>query len=187
MATLKSLVDETSNIKNELKACHTNLKNNLIAKGVECSDNDKLSSLIDKVTTLKYVKYVAGDTTQLYKNETTYVACVYDKANHVASGTKLCSYISSNDMKSVRLKAYTENYGSYYGMKFVVKIVRSGSVIATHSFDIGGRDNQKNILNISKDITDIKINDSIDFYVTYNNENLANLVKNIELTCDLLM
>ena len=42
MATLKSLVDETTNIKNELKECHSNLKNNLIEKGVECSDMDKM-------------------------------------------------------------------------------------------------------------------------------------------------
>ena len=49
MATLKSLVDETTNIKNELKECHTNLKNNLIEKGVECSDTDKMLSLIGKV------------------------------------------------------------------------------------------------------------------------------------------
>lgn len=49
MATLKNLVDETTNIKDELKTCHTNLKNNLITKGVECSDADKLSSLVNKV------------------------------------------------------------------------------------------------------------------------------------------
>ena len=49
MATLKSLVDETGNIKDELKTCHINLKNNLIAKGVECSDSDKMLSLINKV------------------------------------------------------------------------------------------------------------------------------------------
>ena len=52
MATLKSLVDETSNIKNELIECHTNLKNNLIAKGVECSKDDKLFSLINKTAEL---------------------------------------------------------------------------------------------------------------------------------------
>ena len=49
MATLKNLVDETTNIKNELVECHSNLKNNLIEKGVECSNTDKMSSLIDKV------------------------------------------------------------------------------------------------------------------------------------------
>ena len=52
MATLKSLVDETTNIKNELVECYTNLKNNLIKKGVECSDSDKMSSLINKVDEL---------------------------------------------------------------------------------------------------------------------------------------
>ena len=49
MSTLKQLVDETTNIKNELKTCHTNLKSNLIEKGVECSDTDKLLSLVGKV------------------------------------------------------------------------------------------------------------------------------------------
>ena len=49
MATLKSLVDETTNIKDELVECYTNLKNNLIKKGVECSDSDKMPNLIDKV------------------------------------------------------------------------------------------------------------------------------------------
>ena len=49
MATLKSLVDETTNIKNEIKTCHANLKNNLIEKGVECSDTDKMLILINKV------------------------------------------------------------------------------------------------------------------------------------------
>ena len=49
MATLKQLVDETTNIKNELRTCHANLKNNLIDKGVECRDTDKLLSLVCKV------------------------------------------------------------------------------------------------------------------------------------------
>ena len=67
MATLKSLVDETTNIKNELKICHSNLKNNLIEKGVKCSATDKMSNLIDKVSLLdNYVPnplylYKSGD------------------------------------------------------------------------------------------------------------------------------
>ena len=68
MATLKSLVDETSNIKNELVECRTNLKNNLIAKGVECSDTDKMSSLIDKVGNLKSVSINLGDKSVLYSD-----------------------------------------------------------------------------------------------------------------------
>ena len=60
MATLKGLVDETTNIKNEIKTCHINLKNNLIEKGVECSNNDKLSSLVDKISNIELGKKCAS-------------------------------------------------------------------------------------------------------------------------------
>ena len=66
MATLKILVDETTNIKNELVICHSNLKNNLIKKGVECSDTDKMSSLIDKIDGIVVGdNVVAGETIKL--------------------------------------------------------------------------------------------------------------------------
>ena len=76
MATLKQLVNETTNIKDELKTCHTNLKNSLIAKGVECSDTDKMSSLIDKVKNIKTLSFNVGETTTLYNNtETEMIKC----------------------------------------------------------------------------------------------------------------
>lgn len=53
MATLKNLVDETTNIKNELVVCHTNLKNNLLLKGVEVANQDKISTLINKVNNVE--------------------------------------------------------------------------------------------------------------------------------------
>ncbi|MBP3931641.1 MAG: hypothetical protein J6D47_19005 [Peptostreptococcaceae bacterium] len=53
MATLKNLVDETTNIKNEIITCHSNLKGNLTNLGVECSSTDKLSDLIDKTNEIK--------------------------------------------------------------------------------------------------------------------------------------
>ena len=62
MATLSSLVAETTNIKNELITCHTNLKNNLIKKGVECSDTDKLLSLVGKVGKIEQgKKWASGE------------------------------------------------------------------------------------------------------------------------------
>lgn len=62
MSTLKQLVDETTNIKNELRTCHTNLKNNLIDKGVECSDTDKLLSLANKVGEIELgKKWASGE------------------------------------------------------------------------------------------------------------------------------
>ena len=60
MSTLKQLVDETTNIKNELITCHANLKNNLIEKSIECSSTDKLLSLVNKVGEIRTVKYASG-------------------------------------------------------------------------------------------------------------------------------
>ena len=62
MSTLKQLVDETSNIKNELKTCHANLKSNLIDKGVECSNTDKLLRLANKVGEIELgKKWASGE------------------------------------------------------------------------------------------------------------------------------
>ena len=52
MATLKSLVDETTNIKNEIVECHSNLSSILTSKNVEVTEEDKLSNLIGKVDLL---------------------------------------------------------------------------------------------------------------------------------------
>ena len=56
MPTLKSLVDETSNIKNELVNCYDNLKTNLIAKDVEVLPTDKILNLINKVGNMELGK-----------------------------------------------------------------------------------------------------------------------------------
>ena len=52
MTTLKSLVDEIINIKNEIVECHANLKNILIEKEVATSDTDKLTDLIEKTNNI---------------------------------------------------------------------------------------------------------------------------------------
>lgn len=56
MSTLKQLVDETTNIKNELKICHTDLKDNLIEKGINALSSDKLAILVEKVKELPYIE-----------------------------------------------------------------------------------------------------------------------------------
>ena len=61
MTTLKTLVDETTNIKNELKSCHSNLSTALTEKGVICETNDKMQSLIDKISNIELgVKFSSG-------------------------------------------------------------------------------------------------------------------------------
>lgn len=63
MATLSQLVTETTTIKNNLVSCHTNLKNNLTKKGVQCSSTDKLLSLANKVGEIETgKKWVSGST-----------------------------------------------------------------------------------------------------------------------------
>lgn len=57
MATLEELVNEVTTIKNELKTCHTNLKNNLVSKGITVSSTDKMSSLINKVANIEKEKH----------------------------------------------------------------------------------------------------------------------------------
>lgn len=52
MATLSSLVAETTTIKNNLTNCHTNLKNILKEKGVSVSSSDKMTDLIKKVKSI---------------------------------------------------------------------------------------------------------------------------------------
>lgn len=53
MATLKQLVDETTDIKKDITTCYANLKNNLIDKGVEVKDSDKMIDLVDDVKNLE--------------------------------------------------------------------------------------------------------------------------------------
>ena len=54
MHSFKQLVDEIANIKDGLMTCYTNLKNNLIDKGIDILKTDKISDLVDK--TRKLVK-----------------------------------------------------------------------------------------------------------------------------------
>ena len=73
MSTLKNLVDETTNIKNELVTCHANLKNNLIEKGVEVLPSDKMSTLISKVSNILGIKgIIAGISTLEFEDEAEY-------------------------------------------------------------------------------------------------------------------
>ena len=62
MATLKNLVDEVGNIKNELVTCSNTLKNKLTDKDVSFNRTDKLLSLINKVGDIKTGKRYATGT-----------------------------------------------------------------------------------------------------------------------------
>ena len=62
MPTLKSLVDETTNIKNEIVNCYDNLKNNLTNKKVDLIGDEKILELVDKIEDIASItNIVAGN------------------------------------------------------------------------------------------------------------------------------
>lgn len=62
MSTLKELVNETTNIKDELKLCYSNLSNALTEKGIEVSSEYKMSTLIGNINNIDSVRFGYGDT-----------------------------------------------------------------------------------------------------------------------------
>ena len=140
MATLKSLVDETSNIKNELVECHTNLKNNLISKGVECSDNDKISSLINKVGDIEKIPtVVVGEDIVLAK-----IGCGSGSTKltlvNGTNGTSESLITKCNFEGSVKFKGYIQGTtsSSYKGYIDIVHL-RGSNTISTKTFDVTGK------------------------------------------------
>ena len=153
MATLKSLVDETTNIKNELVECHTNLKNTLIEKGVECSDTDKMLSLVNKAGNIETVsKVVASDN----------ILCNFLATGNTSTGKLsiekehfkcICTFEGS-----VRFSTNAINSGSGSGGYFIVRHLRGEEVLyATDKQKVSST-----AIEYTYDIDNIKANDVID-------------------------
>lgn len=156
MATLKNLVDETTNIKNELVTCHSNLKNNLTAKGVECSDTDKISSLIDKVEDVVVLpNIIPGNSNQMY----------YEDVKITTSHTSYLEVHQINPFKfdgNYRLCTYHRRTGGASGYQYLYfEIERNSSVIYTSKVFA---QNLTSDLESIVDITDIKKGDIVKFY-----------------------
>lgn len=128
MTTLKNLVDETTNIKNELVECHSNLKNNLIEKGVECSDTNKMSSLIDKIANIELGKkwasgnlgtYFYSNNNSLWKSVTvemnlsfipSMIFIFIDYSNSMTKAAFIISNIYANSDKQYTTTSYSHFY-----------------------------------------------------------------------------
>ena len=124
MTTLKNLVDETTNIKNELVECYTNLKNNLNAKGVDVFDSDKMSSLVDKVGDIETsVKVVISD--NILCNFLATVGSSTGKLNFEQEHFKcICTFEGS-----VRFSTKAINAGLGSGAYFIVRHLRGEEVL----------------------------------------------------------
>ena len=103
---LSQVNSQVNNIKNEINAIKNVLKNNLIEKGVECSDTDRTSNLVDKINGIKVgKKAIAGDSIELvnmkhYNNGTLQLA----SANIVGNFNFFNSAVSG----SIRISTYLQ-------------------------------------------------------------------------------
>ena len=155
MATLKSLVDETTNIKNELVSCHSNLKNNLIKKGVKCSSTDKMPSLIDKIAGIVVVdNVIAGESIQLF--------------NYTSSGS---IHINKNDVfkltssvnGSVKIKINYVCSGAGSPAYLSIDLTRNEDIVSSKSFTVN---KYGSYINIEYDLSEIQLNDVINIYAS---------------------
>ena len=152
MATLKSLVDETTNIKNELKTCHSNLKNNLIAKDVECSDGDKISSLIDKVNKIKSYKIIDGDNCEVFSSSEVYYSRDYAQKNATIFTNNI------TDFSACKLSFSMQGSSAYY-MKCTISHKRGNEVIQEKNYQTSGTTAG------TLELTDFKVGDIINLFL----------------------
>ena len=160
MTTLKTLVDETTNIKNELVECHTNLKNNLSAKGVEVSSSDKMSNLVDKVkfadTTLNLGETYCTETTELNYTKQVYNGAVREYVlqekvltfnGSVRAKLKVkCTNTTHHSNCSIRMVLQDKNGVDKHEEVFSAKVATS---------------NSSNYVTLVKDFTNIKFKDKL--------------------------
>lgn len=176
MATLKNLVDETTNIKNELVICHSNLKNNLIEKGVECSDTDKISNLIDKVNAINIPKATFGETCIAFKDCDTQVA-ITSNSYILASSFR---YASLNGGYRVSVFSMAKNSSFGGNIKFEHK--RGKDVLFSKEIYNSSTSHVK----CTVDIDNVEIGDEICLYGLAKNTSAPFYLKDFVVNFDLL-
>ena len=135
-----SLVSELNNIADELVECHANLKNNLIAKGVECSEDDKMSSLIDKVEDIKTFEYASYYEKILYEDSTSFSSTsnkeilAHEYTFGIDCGAKATVYGWTANTTSFGY-IYIKHYRGNTLIKEVSLIIKSNRAALTYSTD----------------------------------------------------
>lgn len=106
-ASLNQINSKVSNIKDEISTIKNVLKTNLATKGVETSDNDKISNLINKVKNIELGrKWNSGSAVSASSTKT---------FNFLNSGSKSLYYITINNLNFSPkiIIAYGNQSGSY--------------------------------------------------------------------------
>ena len=158
MATLKSLVDETGNIKNEIKTCHTNLKNNLSTKGVNISSSDKLRDLVDKIENISTTKNVVASDNVFY-------SCGTPFSCSISGGKRLC-ILQYPTFFQGSIRCSTKCSGYSIKTTIEIEIIRDGALVSAKSFIVSADSN--NYVEKSIDLKGIQNNDIIMIYASNN-------------------
>ena len=175
MTALKNLVDETTNIKNELVSCHSNLKNNLIKKGVKCSSTDKMPSLIDKIAGIVVVdNVIAGESIQLFN---------YTSSGSIRINKNDVFKLTSSVNGSVKIKINYVCSGSGSSTYLSIDLTRNEDIISSKSFTVN---KNGSYINIEYDLSEIQLNDVINIYASGGSSVISSSNGGIVVSCDKL-
>lgn len=164
MATLNQLVTQTTDIKNTLISCHTNLKNNLEENGIVCSDTDKMPTLIEKVKNLQSVNIkVASSLPSSAKEGDIVILCNYTYSKIIVS-SKEPALVNNQIWLAITESAECDI--NFNNVNFVSRVVNS-------KIKINGALEK---LNVYKYINSsfVHINSDLDIYIcpTYYNQDI---------------
>lgn len=154
-STLSQVTLKVSDLKNEINNKRMTFKNNLIEKGISCSDDDKLSNLINKIPLLRVLSSypIAGDNYTLYSQGS--------NNTNSTSFTEYGRYQHSSENGTVRVNV-TFNSSSSQTSYVRIKVLRGSSEIFTNDYNNSGVGTGLSIT-ITQDI-DIQKNDIVVVY-----------------------
>ena len=142
MATLKSLVDETTNIKNELVECHANLKNTLTEKGISISSSDKIQDLIEKINALEGITNVVSGDDIILIEKTPHT--IITSSSYVLTETIPIVTLKGTIKLSVSVTPWSSQINQTYNVKFEYR--RDNIVIDTFEKNYSSNDRTVNII-----------------------------------------
>lgn len=173
-SSLKEVIEHSKEIKKEIEHQSLRLKNALIEKGVECSENDNLSSLIDEVNLLKVVSDtpVAGKTVLLYENlpqiitSSTSYRQAWEYLYEGSDGTLTVSFEEGSQSTS------------YLGI-YLIRITRNGSDMDVKTYTGTGSEYKTCYFDI-----DVCKNDKISIWFKSNSNGRYVYIKSLRITHD---
>ena len=185
MATLKTLVDETTNIKNELIICYSVLKNMLIRKEVAIEEDSKLIDLIDKVNPLSNgFKVVAGEDFDFYYSATEVRTSTSPETvtKWTMGGNYTHSPTDTNlDNANVLLSFYGSQDNASWPSQFKIEVIRGEEIVNEKIF----YPTTTGYVKYSCEF-EIKRNDIVRMYVRQEKEGGIGYIKNCRVSYSLV-